>query len=157
MYFTALSKKKRQGGETSHARTFLMEPIGQWKGKPRPRTTRGKSSHFKLTISFFVGFSPPSVCHIFMSFPAVTDCFHSSPIQLLGTEAFVLSYPFAPKQRSPSWIPTRRSHFPPPVLTPQHSDYGAYKHSIASSAPPFSLTFQNLLLKRGAINWLWSP
>lgn len=98
-----------------------MEPIGRWKGKPRPRTTCGKSNHFKLTISFFVGFSPPSVCHIFMSFPAVTDCFHSSSIQLLGTEAFVLSYPFAPKQRSPSWIPTRRSHFPPPVLTPQHS------------------------------------
>lgn len=44
--------------------------------------------------------SLPDQSHIFFSFPAVVACFPSSPAQLLGTEAFVLSNPLDPSREA---------------------------------------------------------
>lgn len=140
--FKALSEKK-VGGQTQLMQgLFWRNPQDDRRERqPRPRTTHGKSNHFKSTVSFFMGFSPPSVSHIIMSFPAVTPCLLSSPIQLLGTEAFVLSYSLAPSRKTLHGYPQGALIFLLQSSPPEESDYGAYKHSIVSSAPLFSLTF----------------
>lgn len=162
MCFKALSKKGEEREETQ-----LMQGLFWLNPHNNVRESSGQGQHMARAIisnqllhSLWASLPRQSLSFswafqqsLLASTPLPSSCWEQKPLCSL-----MLSYPFAPKQRSLSWISTKHSRFPPPVLAPWHSDYGAYKHSIASSAPPFGLTFQNLLLKRelsigcGALN-----